>query len=441
MSTDLYGARVLGVDLDRREVRLRVFVVYYETATRHYTAPPERDPGFFLGLLWESGRWAHPIGKAVSVEQMLGEGWVVENARWFVEEVERTAVRNDPPREDAWDRMHDFYYEREGRWRDEELLVQADYVVRVTDPAWIEHLSPGDAWGSAWYPMDADDPSGADLPHVPDVHAPLELRPFGDEGPHGVAFSDDGRFLAVDGDDEDVVVYDCADWSEHARFDLPDSDLTWNLKWVPGQHVVARTDFDSLETVQRAYDVVARAAVEVPLEQGFARSRTGRHRIEFGQVDGVEFLVDGQRVPVPGVEEVAVETAAFTTDESRLFAAGMARDVHVIDPESRVVVDRISDVAGRVSGLAVSPCGGYLITAGSPADAPMEDDVVLVHRLGDRKVVLRHRPGADVAGLAWSPDGRWVAMNLEHTSGGGELRVMPVGLPAEPPAELRAPAR
>ncbi|RCV47887.1 hypothetical protein [Marinitenerispora sediminis] len=137
-------------------MRFRVFVVYYETSARTYLPLPERDPGFFL-------------------------------------------------------------YERSGGWADEDVLVRADDIVRVTDPAWIGHLAPGDAWGTTMYPLDADSPSSEDLPHVPDVHAPTVLRPFGTGGTQRLAFSADARFLAVEGEEDEVEVYDCADWSEYAR--------------------------------------------------------------------------------------------------------------------------------------------------------------------------------------------------------------------------------
>ncbi|WP_345431295.1 hypothetical protein [Actinoallomurus vinaceus] len=219
MATDIFGARVLGVDLDRREVRFRVFVVYYETADRGYMTLPDRDRGFFLGLLWESGRWDHPIGEAtIGLDQILDEGWCATNARWFVEDVECTARRNDPPSAESWEVLHDFYYERDGGWRDEDHLVQADYTVRATHERWIEHLNEGDAWGSAWYPRWADDPRPEDLPHIPDLRHPATvLEPF----PHGeteeLAFSDDGRHLAVHSDNGELVVYETATWSEHGR--------------------------------------------------------------------------------------------------------------------------------------------------------------------------------------------------------------------------------
>ncbi|WP_158851011.1 WD40 repeat domain-containing protein [Saccharothrix deserti] len=441
MSTDIFGVRVLGVDRERREVRLRVFVVYYETTARHYLSPPERDPGFFLGLL-RSPRRDNAIRQVVSVDQLLDRQWVVEHARFFVEHVERTAVRNDPPTEEDWAELKDFYYERLGHWADEDLLVQADYVVRVTDATWIEHLDPGDGWGDAWYPVDADNPRAEDLPHLPNVHAPAVLRPFGSGAPDKMAFSDDGRFLAVTGYGDDIVVYDCVDWSEHDRFTLGRT-YTWFLKWLPGRHVVVLTDLYAREVRQEAYDVDARTAVEVPVEQGFARSRTGRLRVEVSLFPGAEIRVEGgEPVEVPLPDELTAARATFTEDESLVFVTAESPDVYVIDPRAGTIVDTIPNVATVVGRLDLSPDGAYLATSGSFEQGPWEDtgDELCVRRLADGEVVLRHRPNTYITDVLWSPDGRWFVYGSEGERSDGEVRVLPVGLPAEPPAHLRPPA-
>ncbi|MGW5642102.1 WD40 repeat domain-containing protein [Saccharopolyspora sp. NPDC003752] len=434
MSTDIFGTRVLDVDLDRREVRFRVFVVYYETSGRSYLAPPVRDPGFFLGLLWESGRWGHPIGEVVESARILDRAWVAEHARWFVSHVERTSVANDPPSEDGWGRLKDFYYERGGQWADEEWLTQADYVVRVTDLAWIQHLEAGAAWGSTQLPINADSLRPEDVPLVPNVHDPLVLRPFGALTSTQLAFSDDGRFLAVAGWDAEIVVYDCGDWSEHRRFTAEQG----RLMWAPGRHVVALTNSLSSPPTQTAYDVDTGVVVEVPLERGELRSRSGAHRIDFGLAPGVDFLLDGDeraRIPV-----AAIADAAFAEDESRLFASTFGRDLHVIDPSSRTVVDTI-DVASSVLQLALSPSSAYLVTAANTGGDIWGADghELCVRRLGDREVIMSHWPGGNVYDLAWSPDNRWLALHTEDAEGAGETRVMRIGLPAEPPADLRPP--
>ncbi len=247
------------------------------------------------------------------MDRILDRPWVAKHARWFIENVEQTIVRNDPPADGAWDELADFYYEEDGRWDDEHLLVQADYVVRVTDAAWIRHLKPGMAWGETFYSMEADNPRPEDLPRVPNVHEPVLLAP-GIDGP--------------------------------------------------------------------------------------------------------------------------VRAAAFSPDGSRLYVANLSTDIHVIDPATGTVVDTIVRAAAQVDGLAVSPDGAYLATIGaSIANYSAErGSEVCLRRLSDGEVILRHWPGADLTQIAWSPDDRWLAL----TDSEGTVRLMPMGLPAEPPAGLFA---
>ncbi|MER6948820.1 pentapeptide repeat-containing protein [Nonomuraea sp. NPDC000554] len=434
MSTDLYGVRVLAVDPDRCEARLRVFVVYYDTAVHGY-APPETDPGFLFALLWQAGRWDSPIGHAVTVDQVLDEAWMAEHARWFVAGVEQVAARNLPPAEDDWAHLHDFYYERDGRWRDEDRLVQADFLVRVTHARWIEHLEPGMAWGSTHYPLGADCPRAEDLPHVPDLRHPAALLSPFDDKPDELAFSDDGRYLAAAYEGE-LAIYDTRDWSEHARVALDPGNFGARLMWAPDRHVVTLLHREG--GPQHAYDVDARTALDVPVEAGHARSRTGRHRVEYGVGKGIRF-VGAFRDDVHLDGCAYVDTVAFTADESRLFAAGMRNGVSVLDPSAGVVLDTVDAGVHRMRSLAVSPDGAYLAVAGRTSEY-VESDELRVLRLGDRQVVTRYELGKEVRPLAWSPDGRWLAAAVGGESGGG-LRVMPVGLPAEPPAALRqAPA-
>jgi len=211
VATDLFGVRALDVDLARREVRLQVLTVHYDVESRTYLAPPERDPGFVLGLLWASGRREHPIGAAIDAGRILDRNWLIEHARWFVEHVERIAVDNDPPSESAWDRLQDFHYERVHGWPDEDALVQAEFQVRVADRAWIEHLEPGAAWSSAMYPVHADSPAPEELPHLPNVHDPIVRWPFSDDSATAVGFSDDSCFLAVARSGPELVVYRSVD--------------------------------------------------------------------------------------------------------------------------------------------------------------------------------------------------------------------------------------
>jgi hypothetical protein len=158
MATDLYGIRVLDVAPDELRVRFRVFVVYYDTESRTHAPLPD-DPSFFFSLLREAARrlpiaTPHPL-RMVDVYEVLDSDWLAAHTHRYVRRIERIATLNHPVAEADWQRLHDFYYERDGRWEHEDLLAQADYDVEVTDARWLESLSPGHGWATASYPITA----------------------------------------------------------------------------------------------------------------------------------------------------------------------------------------------------------------------------------------------------------------------------------------------
>ncbi|NBE99156.1 hypothetical protein FE391_37335 [Nonomuraea sp. KC401] len=159
MSTDLFGVRVLDLDHERRRVRFRVFVVYYEPSWGTDDLLPN-DPSFFFRLLWEGaddvgGHNSGPLADLVGLDEFLDEAWVVRHTHLFVAGVQRVATRNHPLDGDAWNRLAMFYYERDGGWQDEDLLAQGDYDVEVTDLRWLAPLRLGQSWGTTSYESEA----------------------------------------------------------------------------------------------------------------------------------------------------------------------------------------------------------------------------------------------------------------------------------------------
>ncbi len=152
MSTDLYGIRVLEVAPAEKRARLRVFVVYYDVAYKSHQPLPN-DLSFFLRILWDKADTRFggggPLGDEVSVDDICDEGYVDRNARRFVERAVGLEARNYPVKD--WSGFKDFYYENNGKWVDEEKLVQADYDVFVTDPKYLAHLRKGLSWGTTSY--------------------------------------------------------------------------------------------------------------------------------------------------------------------------------------------------------------------------------------------------------------------------------------------------
>lgn len=86
--------------------------------------------------------------------------WLDTKTAAFVEEVRQlTPVTGHPPTGTKRRRLHGRPAPEDGGWAGEEDLVQADYLVRVTDPRWFEGLRPGVAWMSSWYPVCEESPS------------------------------------------------------------------------------------------------------------------------------------------------------------------------------------------------------------------------------------------------------------------------------------------
>ncbi|WP_171165235.1 WD40 repeat domain-containing protein [Streptomyces sp. I05A-00742] len=460
MSTDIYGVRVVSVSPQELQVRFQVFVVYYDTEVRTYS-PVSDDLGFFFHLLWEGASGycgTHrdgPLSKLVNVHTLGNHAWVDANARRFISGVEHVATRNHPPTDEQWGRLSDFYYERGGAWKDEDLLVQSTYDVRVTDRRWLEPLRVGDAWGTTAFPLNADTWTAGDAPHIPDLERPaVTLRPFttatGDlkyDHLAQVAFSDDGSYLATASDQGRVWVYDTTDWTEVVHTsagDVWDAPVTM---WVPGEHVLTVKSSgepgDSGIRPQWAFDVDARREVEIPFQEGHLRSRDGAYRIGPNETgDGSYDLLPTERSPHRHMSHAGhwdpVQCADFAGDGSRLFLAA-EENIYVVDPATGEVVDRVADASDRLYSLASNPDGGYVAVGSasrklgylSLGKTPPHE--ICVWRMADKKIVLGRHLKTYVNGLAWSPDGRWLAAALEPTAMGSfnrgrtELVIFPMG--------------
>ncbi|WP_433461389.1 hypothetical protein [Spirillospora sp. CA-128828] len=276
MSTDLYGARVLDVAPGELRALFRIFVVYYDVHDRSHAPLPDGDVGFFFRILWEAAhdrpikQW-HAL-QAVSLDDFLDVDWGEANSHLYVRRVDRVAARNHPAKDDAWEDLHDFYYERDGGWVNEDRLVQADYEVHVTDPRWLESLTPGDSWGTTVYVTNADQVTDPDAPAVIDLRgAARRLDPFPGTGadaatPSDLTFSDDGEYLAMTSQACELVVYRTAGWTEHTR--IPErAGVPWgqDVQWVPGTHLLTARPPESEddEPPATAYDVDAGRFVEL----------------------------------------------------------------------------------------------------------------------------------------------------------------------------------
>ncbi|WBB59509.1 hypothetical protein O7599_28675 [Streptomyces sp. WMMC500] len=450
-----YGVRVLDLDPGRRRVRFRIFVVDYHPDRRWHAELPE-DAGFFLSLLWESAvGGGGSLGGFLTWREPENDGWLAVNARWFVENVEPVAVRHHPPPDELWEHVaalrEEGIHQRDDGWPDEDRLVQADYEVQVTDPRWLEHLRPGLSWETGYYPDPTRRLRAGDAPHVPDLTEPeAVLAPFdGSDGSDGsagsdggdhvvvLAFSDDGRFLAVTSEDGELAVYDTADRSERLR--AAPASAGRDIMWVPGRHVVTLKEDGNDEVRPWAYDLDAGTETDVAVEPGRVRSRTGRFRVEYGEGGRVDF-VSGQSSPDRTIRlgdpsSGRVRGVAFSADETRMFVAHDAQ-VHVVEPATGRVLDAVPVPGDWLNALAASPDGAYLAVATEDWDDERRCTPDL-YRVADRELIMR-RPARDPAqagitaqALAWSPDGARLAAVVEN-----EIHLFRVGLPDRPPARL-----
>lgn len=397
-----YGVRVLAPAPERRRVRFRIFVVDYDVERRWHAELPA-DPGFFLSLLWQSADdGGGSLGDFLTWREPENDGWLAVNTRWFVDSVERVTVRNHPLSEGDWEHIdtlqEEGIHQRDDGWPDERLLVQADYEVQVTDRRWLEHLRPGLSWETGYYPDPTRRLRAEDAPHVPDLTEPdAVLTPFAGSDHSAslvaLAFSDDGRFLAVTSEDGELAVYDTPNRSERLRMSPVSAGR--DIMWVPGRHVVTLKEDEDDEVRPWAYDLDADTETDVPVEPGRVRSRTGCFRIEYGLGGRVDF-VSGQSSPDRTVrlgDETSgrVRGVAFSADETRMFVAHNA-NVHVIEPASGRVLDTITVPGDRLNSLAASPDGAYLAVA----TEDWNDERTCtpdVYRVADRELIMRRPAG------------------------------------------------
>lgn len=99
-------------------------------------------PGFALMVLWESTDGDEPLAAEVDLDTALDAGWMRKYAKGFVTAVELVELENEPSPAARDDYEHAYWKEPDG-W------LRGAIRVEVSDPAWIAHLSAGQAWDSA----------------------------------------------------------------------------------------------------------------------------------------------------------------------------------------------------------------------------------------------------------------------------------------------------
>ncbi|MFG2086170.1 MULTISPECIES: WD40 repeat domain-containing protein [unclassified Spirillospora] len=255
------------------------------------------------------------------------------------------------------------------------------------------------------------------------------------------AFSDDGRFLAVTSEDGELAVYDTADRSKRLR--VTPVSAGRDVMWVPGRHVVTLKEDEDDEVLPWAYDLDADTEIDIAVQPGRARSRTGRFRVEYGVGDRVDFN-SGRSTPERTVwlgdgSADRVTRVTFSADEPRMFVAHGSK-VHVIEPATGRALDTIAVPGDWLNAVAASPDGAYLAVASEDWNDERKSTPD-IYRVADRELIMRRptkdpmQAGISAQALAWSPDGARLAAIVEN-----QIHLFRVGLPDEPPVGLRLSA-
>ncbi|MFO0556627.1 MAG: pentapeptide repeat-containing protein [Polyangiales bacterium] len=458
MSTDLYGVRVLALDPSQRRVRLRVFVAYETRPDAFDHTPLPWDRTFFVRVLsdvnippWKYRRRRAPIDAAIPEDRRFDEAWIDANAWRYIERFERAATRNEPLTDPPDEGITLVHYERAGCWEQEPRMMQADFDVWVTKPAYIAHLELGMSWATTAYATQSDEMRADEAPDLPDFSPMKELFPFGARGAvRFTALSHDGAYLAANSSSGHIVVYETRGWTEVFR---SSERAGWSkLGFVAGRSSLLCRNAYSTADKARLIDV-ARGGTSCKSPRETLLDRDGRLSFE-ASADGARSVVGGPRLRERARAGGAVREWSKSGWTSPTVISG---DGKVVAGVPRATNDPVIALWNADTGeelarwrvhrspqsITLSPDGRFVAYA-------TDYDPAIVVRASDGAVVRRdkRRSNAFVTqAVHWDPRGRFVVSKLEPwtRSGPCHILVAPVGAskrgPLGPKAIRIAPAR
>jgi hypothetical protein len=87
-----------------------------------------------------------PLGKHIGELRVLDDtSWYQQHASRYIASFEKLSMVRFPVKASVYRLKDDAF---RAFWDDEAQLPRAEYTLTVTEPTWIEHLRPGDSWGS-----------------------------------------------------------------------------------------------------------------------------------------------------------------------------------------------------------------------------------------------------------------------------------------------------
>ena len=235
----------------------------------------------------------------------------------------------------------------------------------------------------------------------------MTIRP-GSNSLRSVAWTPDGRRLAVASDDGDVTIWDATTGRELARVRAHARGATavaWNSDGTRlasgGEDAIIRiwdaASFNSVSTLRGHRDMVLCLAWSRDGEWLASGSQDGSVRIwDLASGSVIRSLA----------KKGQVKAVTWSPDGRRLAAGGADVKVHVWDSQTGLellVLAKKERLLGYISAVAWSPDGQWLASGGS-------DSKVRIYQAatGEESLVFTGHPGS-VAALAWSPDEKRLA--------------------------------
>ncbi len=139
MSATFY---IQAIEKKNKELKMNIYIIHPD---ENYF--PEKK-NFALQIIWQPANPStgvdYPIGRKISIDQILDPDWMNVHSGSFIEDVKITATVNYPAPDD-------FDYSKPMANLD--LLPRATFEVTVSSQEWIEHITPEETWRSAAYDM------------------------------------------------------------------------------------------------------------------------------------------------------------------------------------------------------------------------------------------------------------------------------------------------
>lgn len=426
MSTDLYGIRVLQIDPEAFRMRLRVFVVYYDTEYEYHQPIPE-DRSFFVRVLCDKDG----LGDDISAADRFNEAYVDANAFRFVDRFVELERRNAPLQ--SYDSYSDFYYERDGKWENEEYLVQADFDLYVTDRRYLEPFEILESWGTTAYPTTSDQLRASEYLEIPDFLHTHTFSPFEDaeleaSTVDSMSFSADNGLLAIANNESDLRVFDTKTWTATAEVENA-GGMFFQPGWTQDGRIAGIS-----EDNQNFIAIDLKTLQKEPFAPFGWSARPGGKRFLNGHNDDKVVIYNQQgetlfEIPRP---PGYMSWASFDSSGDLCALAIEGQVLHLVDLASGEVKE--FDYSG-VCAVALSPDGKFIVSALT------KQFVVLRANTGEviRTMKVQGYPTA----VAWSPDGNYVATSYTDQMGyNSKVLIHPVGrvIVEEEARPLTAPA-